>query len=204
MGKWKKSMMKSGWYSYRPSKKYSIENYISTCDFNSTDQPYSAGNDIVTKITLVDTTAGNVLGTRKCKNFTLKLSASNLAFGVNNPGQFILNDFQTNHTLWWALVYVPEGNDPSNLSSITPPNSTTLYEPNQNVIMCGHLLTGENKVFSTKLSRNLNYGDRIMLVIKQAGLKPAIYYQELESEAPIPFPTQYRFSALLSYAICFN
>ena len=71
MGKWKKSMMKSGWYSYRPSKKYSIENYDTAANFNSTDNPYVPGQGFYTKITLVDTTSGNVLGTRKAKNFNI-------------------------------------------------------------------------------------------------------------------------------------
>lgn len=89
-------------------------------------------------------------GMRKVKNFTLS---------------FVSN---SEMPLFWALVYVPEGNLPSILSIGTSQASTSLYEPNQNVIMSGLIhARSAQQTFRTRLARNLNSGDSIVLVWRQ-------------------------------------
>ena len=100
--------------------------------------------------------------------------------------------------LIWALVFVPEGVDPSSINLADFPNSRSLYEPNQNVIMSGVFSSGQSKIISTKLARNLNYGDRIMLLIWHPEIPPFTVGAETD------LPTRLYISALLSYAICFN
>lgn len=104
--------------------------------------------------------ATNILGNRKVKNFTLKLTANG-------------NDDQ----IFGALVYVPEGTMTSELQ--VGGAFQSLYEPNQNVI-CTFIIppnTLRNNdetiaqqtaptqiVVSNRLARNLNTGDCIALV----------------------------------------
>lgn len=98
----------------------------------------------------------DTLGTRKCKNFTLTI--------VAKGGD---NDF--NKPIYFALVFVPEGTNASNInlgSSFTDTtlNSLSYYEPNQNVIIEGFIDTSQVYRFKTRLARNLNSGDIIQLV----------------------------------------
>ena len=66
--------------------------------------------------------------------------------------------------IWWALVYVPEGTQPGSLNLAA--TATSLYEPNQYVINCGISDPTAGPIrFFTPLSRNLNSGDGIYLVI---------------------------------------
>ena len=98
----------------------------------------------------------NVLGTRKVKNFSLSLSLI------------------TNETIpiFWALVYVPEGTDVSgiNFGNIAESviSTTSLYEPNQNVIMQGVIDNKQAYKFRTPLARNLNSGDTVAFVFRPA------------------------------------
>ena len=93
-----------------------------------------------------------ILGNRKCKNFTIKITANG-------------NDDQ----IFGALVYVPEGTKASDM--LVTSSSASLYEPNQNVISSfiippNALRDGQGQfsqlsaptqiVVSSKLSRNLN------------------------------------------------
>lgn len=84
-------------------------------------------------------------GMRKAKNFTLDLVCT-------------AEDVQP---ITFALVYVPEGQGEPSLTT-TGEDSTTLYEPNQNVIISGIISSdGQKNRFTTKLARNLNAGDNI-------------------------------------------
>ena len=96
----------------------------------------------------------NIQGTRKLKNFTLSFNTT-----IDTP-------------LLFAIVYVPEGTQPSDLNfggisegDLIP---STLYEPNQNVIMSGTLGGPNYSVgrYKSRLARNLNSGDQIFLVIR--------------------------------------
>lgn len=153
-------------YSYRKYKKvrysnetssFCIEQQIpqnSTASFPMLGQP----NQTLGK-TLVD--AAQIQGTRKVKNLSLSISST-------NPCEI---------PILCTVVYVPQGTNPSSLSlnasNSKEPNS--LYEPNQNVIMQFVLNPvyaqgqGTNvQRFKTRLARNLDSGDRIMLVCAPA------------------------------------
>ena len=183
------------WSNYSRSKKYSQENYCTYLYLGSTTNDQEA----VERCTLVDTTTGNVLGTRKAKNFTLKISCTNLdAINPSPQGVTNLHFIDNIINFIWALVFVPEGVDPSSINYEHFPNSRSLYEPNQNVIMSGVFSAGQSKIVSTKLARNLNYGDRIMLLIWH----PKIPSIPVDGDTTIP--TKLEINALLSYAICFN
>jgi len=87
-------------------------------------------------------------GMRKVKNFTLNL----VPFS------------ESTYCIFWALVYVPEGTSPGSLNVVT--TSTSLYEPNQFVINCGIVDPDAGPIrFFSPLSRNLNSGDSIYLLV---------------------------------------
>jgi hypothetical protein len=95
-------------------------------------------------------------GTRKVKNFTLRLSSS-------LPGS---------SGLLVALIYVPQGFPDSaivlkasDMAHTSPPVS--MFEPNQNVILTGYMPTiNEGQVtYRSRLARNLDSGDRIVFCL---------------------------------------
>lgn len=97
-------------------------------------------------------------GMRKAKNFRLKFS--------------ILEQTTQLKAFVWALVYVPEGTAPGQLG-YGGAAVASLYEPNQNMIMCGVGIigSGSDSVVNrfTKLARNLNSGDQIALIVQGIG-----------------------------------
>lgn len=122
-------------------------------------------------------------GIRKVKNFTLRVT-----HGCPTP-------------LFFALVYVPAGQTASSLKFGTyaiqgGAQPASLYEPNQNVIMCGTIDTGSDtyptqaSTFRTRLARNLNSGDSIALVLGQG-------FDVGQGGQP------FKFALTLNYAICF-
>ena len=121
-----------------PKKSYSIERQI----FNATlTSAAPSGNTVVVP-------ASTEQGKRKVKNFSI---------------QFVSDAQAPYCNVVWALVYVPEGYTPN---AVTHSNGS-LYEPNQNVIAAGvlnDLTSATNRVF-TPMSRNLNSGDRIYLLL---------------------------------------
>ena len=86
-------------------------------------------------------------GMRKVKHLTVSMSS---------PGTSATND-----TLFWALVYVPQGTSPSALAiASVSGQSAPLYEPNQFVMSCGVFDFSAGPVrIHCPLSRNLNSGD---------------------------------------------
>lgn len=101
----------------------------------------------------------NIQGTRKCKNFELSL--------CGGPWS---DENNANIPIVWALVYVPEGTQPSAVQMPDPGNASSIYEPNQNVIMSGIWpgnLTSNYKI-KTRLARNLNSGDSIWLLFRNS------------------------------------
>lgn len=104
--------------------------------------------------TIVPSTA--VYGTRKAKNFDVQITTG----AITTP-------------VVAALVYVPQGTLASNLnvSSFSPEGPNSLYEPNQNVI--GQFVipatpdgTSQSVTrFKTRLARNLDSGDSIVLIM---------------------------------------
>lgn len=92
----------------------------------------------------------NSQGMRKVKNFTLTILTS-------SPVPII-----------WALVYVPDGQNLGTLNVGVAPNSASLYEPNQNVILSGIVKNDSaQQTFRTRLARNLNSGDAVGIVFRQ-------------------------------------
>lgn len=120
-------------------------------------------------------------GMRKAKNFTLSI-ITEAPVPVN-----------------WALVYVPEGNDPSLIAAPNSDHSISLYEPNQNVIMAGQIINSANVITRrSRLARNLNSGDRIVLVCVLSMIPPGIEIDQQNPKAPVYY-TQF----MLNYAISF-
>lgn len=142
-------------YSSRPMKqvKYSCEHFaISDTIPTDDDNPR---NDATTMVASLATG-----GMRKAKNFTLDLFATS-------------EDMQA---INFALVYVPQGSSAQTLNPIGT-TATSIYEPNQNVIMSGIISTdGQKNRFTTKLARNLNSGDSIGLIVYAQAGKAAVEY----------------------------
>ena len=131
------------------SVKYSNETY---CQSVPNTVPVSNWNNTLA-LNLVP--AADTSGMRKAKNFTLSIQYADLT----SP-------------LAFALVYVPEGQQPNTLNRAAWANQATspvsLYEPNQNVIMQGLCPLDSNGrlEFKTRLARNLNSGDSIYLLCR--------------------------------------
>ena len=73
------------------------------------------------------------------------------------------------YPLYWAIVYVPEGFNLTSGGSTSPnwlQTGGSMYEPNQYVMNCGIVDPSAGPIrFNSPLSRNLNSGDKIYLVI---------------------------------------
>lgn len=135
---------------YRRRRTYSLARPVKTTKYSNETFIYNKSATFTAGVTtaLYFIPSTNIMGTRKCKNFTLTLCCF-----PNAPFLF-------------ALVYVPEGTSPSNLNSSNE-HPVSMYEPNQNVIMSG-LFGGPYSAtnrFKSRLARNLNSGDSIALLI---------------------------------------
>lgn len=99
--------------------------------------------------TLIKST--DIQGMRKAKNFTVT--------------------FANNSTvpIQWALIYCPQGFPETALTlDIGVEAAASIFEPNQNVIMTGVTwATAPQNKYTTRLARNLNSGDSIVLLIRQ-------------------------------------
>lgn len=93
-------------------------------------------------------------GMRKVKHITVSLA---------QPGQVSTANAPT--SVFWALVYVPQGTGVGTLN-IGTNAPADFYEPNQFVMNAGVIdfEAGPARI-STKLSRNLNSGDQIALLL---------------------------------------
>ena len=108
---------------------------------------FTAAATSTTSVEIVPATT--VEGMRKVKHVTVTLTAT------------------TEVPIYWALVYVPQGTTPGGLNVATTGPVTSLYEPNQYVMNCGVAdpTAGPIRVWSP-LARNLNDGDRILLLVR--------------------------------------
>ncbi len=148
---------RSGRYTRRvKTVKYSNETYNFTGNYIAPDA--SVKQDWTeTLISSIDQQ-----GVRKCKNFELSLTGG--AFQpTGGPEQDPRTAIQA--PIFFALVYVPQGTEPSKINIGQPDSAASLYEPNQNVIMAGVWPGDLTAPFikKTRLARNLNSGDRIVL-----------------------------------------
>ena len=125
-------------YTRQNRDKYSVEQRAVTF---STDAQLVSG---LSQQAVVVVPPTDLQGMRKVKHLTASLVSSTPAA-----------------TFYWALVYVPQGTTPNPLST-----GANLYEPNQFVMNCGIIDNdaGPMRVYSS-LSRNLNSGDAIYLVV---------------------------------------
>ena len=119
-----------------PRDKYSVEQSAFNLELTSAS----------TTVSQVVVPGVNLEGMRKVKHLTVSLQMTT-AVGC-----------------WWALVYVPQGTSPNalNITSGQP-----LYEPNQFVMNCGVVDADAGPIrFTSPLSRNLNSGDSIVLLLR--------------------------------------
>jgi len=106
-----------------------------------------------TSVDVVPSTA--VRGMRKVKHLTISVSGQ-----TGSDADYV--------GLYWAIVYVPEGYTPQAFSVPTAENpSVDLYAANQFVMDAGVIDfdAGPQRI-RTPLSRNLNSGDRIVLLLR--------------------------------------
>lgn len=115
-------------------------------------------------------------GVRKAGKFNIKLTYENGNIATPPP--------LTSTTLYWALVYIPEGATTTGLF----PTSTELIRPSNFVLGSG-VVSGQNGVIniSSRLYKNLNANDKIML-----------YLGAKVNDQTI------KFLGLIRYAICYN
>ena len=145
----------------RPLKttKYSSETYGT--DLVITNNAGAQGSHGLFVFPVLPNAIGGILGTRKVKNFTLRLCARETAYDDAQAQQQIVDRAR----VAFALVYVPEGTNPSNIQFGAGNQPASLYEPNQNVIMSGIIDSNQTYSFKTRLARNLNAGDTVALVL---------------------------------------
>lgn len=91
-------------------------------------------------------------GKRKCKNFDIQLACQ-------QPGNL------EQIVIYYALVYVPYG---STVGNVTDTSATEFYSPASNVLAAGIYDCDEGTGFRirTRLARNLNSGDQIVLLAR--------------------------------------
>lgn len=157
-------------------RRYAITRPLKTTKYSNETFAAATGQtwNIASYYNSVCIPAAQTLGTRKCKNFTLTIVSKSANADYDKP-------------MYFALVFVPEGTTPNSIrlgSTLTPGTDTTpatlqslsYYEPNQNVIIQGFVDNTQVYRFKTRLARNLNSGDTIVLVWRpfdtytQAGL----------------------------------
>ena len=145
----------------RPLKttKYSNETFLSSVDLGSNTPATGEGLFYYYSMNCLPDNLQGVLGTRKAKNFTVRIKANNRLF-TPSEGE---PQLQTPN-LFFALIFVPEGNSPSPVR-IGTNAMVSAYEPNQNVIISGVVDDSQVYSFKTRLARNLNAGDQIGLII---------------------------------------
>lgn len=144
----------------RPLKttKYSNETYTSAFNMIAEDVP--VGTHATFSIPIIPQAMGGVLGTRKAKNFTLRICPEATLIEQKVGG----NTFERSRVAF-ALVFVPEGTLPSAIKFGANTSAASLYEPNQNVILSGLVDSTQTYTFKTRLARNINSGDTIALVL---------------------------------------
>jgi len=118
--------------------------------------------DTTAKVEVVPAT--DVEGMRKVKHLTVSVTTAG-------------SDTTETTAFYWALVYVPQGTAPGNLNVTTTGGGTGMYEPNQFVMNCGVVDPSAGPIrFTSPVSRNLNDGDAIYLLIRNP-LANSIQYQ---------------------------
>jgi len=114
--------------------------------------------DVTAKVEIVP--GSDIEGMRKIKHLTVSVTSE------QDLGAF-----------FWAIVYVPQGTSPGNLTVNIGTGTTGMYEPNQFVMNCGVIDPNAGPIrFSSPVSRNLNDGDAIYLLIRNTNSDQPITY----------------------------
>lgn len=161
-----------GYKILRPLKttKYSNETY--SYGINRAMQTTNVGQGVdVILINAAIVPATNILGTRKVKNFTVRIGTDDLQSG----------DLSFPTIFQWCLVFVPEGLQPSR-PVIGAASFASMYEPNQNVILSGISDGKQVYVSKTRLARNLNSGDNIYFVIHSENITAGNYTTKIYAQ----------------------
>ena len=191
----------------RRYRRYRTRRALKSVRYANETQTYTFTNDITSRTAIGQYSAhvpiipaAATQGIRKVKNFTLTIAPffSPSLLRQIHTSRIIADTFR------FALVFVPEGQNPGDLGDAAADHAVSFYEPNQNVI-----LTGEGSIYEpvrlrTRLARNLNSGDSIHLIIELKLLQ-----QFVGADHPDHDPPQYEtvhayFQAILNYAITYN
>ena len=110
--------------------------------------------------------------TQQSKQFSTLIVPSIDAQGMRKVKHLTLTFSSTeDYKLLYALVFVPSGYSPNPIRVPPLGQPTSLYEPNQFVMSAGVLdFSGGPLFVKTPLSRNLNSGDSIYLVVAATDL----------------------------------
>lgn len=138
-------------YSRGSRDKYSVEQQAGSLNIPANSQAWS---------TVVPDTA--IQGMRKIKHLTISLAADEVA-GQAGPWSY------------WCLVYVPQG---TAVNTMNLTGTSGMYEPNQFVMNCGvaDFSAGPCRI-SSRLSRNLNSGDKICLIMSNPVADRAAHFE---------------------------
>ena len=140
--------------------KYSVENTVCTTPVSTewTDVPATDLTLASKQFPIAIVAPSDTQGMRKVKHLTLSFSSP------------------TDVPIYYALVYVPGGYEPSYINYPALGNAISLYEPNQFVMASGVLdFTGGPLRIRTPLARNLNSGDSIYLILAAQATGSTIY-----------------------------
>ena len=128
--------------SYGSRDKYSV--HQKAFSFSAAASPTTTAQLIVPATTLE--------GMRKVKHITINLTP-------------IID--QDGGQIWWALVYVPQGTTAGSITLASTAAVNDMYEPNQFVMNCGVVDPTAGPIrFGSPISRNLNNGDAIVLLVR--------------------------------------
>ena len=98
---------------------------------------------------------------RKVKHLTVSLAARDIAG-------------QASDVAYWALVYVPQG---TAVNTLNVAGTAGMYEPNQFVMNCGVVDFSAGPCrFTSPVSRNLNSGDKIVLIMNGGSVAAERYF----------------------------
>ena len=116
-----------------------------------------SAEDVTAKAEIVPGT--EVEGMRKIKHLTVSVASE------ADAGAF-----------YWALVYVPQGTVPGNIN-VGSTGASGMYEPNQFVMNCGVVDPSAGPIrFTSPVSRNLNDGDSIYMLIRNTNTTASVVY----------------------------
>ena len=146
---------------------------------------FSTGSDDATaKVEVVP--ASEIEGMRKVKHLTVSCSAE------VDTGSF-----------YWALVYVPQGTTPGNITVNIVTGTGGMYEPNQFVMNCGVVDPSAGPIrFSSPVARNLNDGDSIYLLVRNTNNTTAVTYNAVVRYAITLSDHHITPQIYISYEIC--